>query len=78
MAGFWLDDDEGSSDGIVELRELFLYINPLFGVPSHIPAWAVAEVGKQGLNTNFILRWRKLILSLAVLFVDCIHSCDAD
>jgi len=61
-----------------EWRCCGLDIDPLLRVPSHIPTRAVAEVRKQRLDTNLILRRGKLVLSLAVLFVDRVHLGNRD
>jgi hypothetical protein len=47
-----------------------LDFNLFLGVPPKVPARAVPEVGKQGLDTNLVFWRRELIFRFAVLLVN--------
>jgi hypothetical protein len=58
--------------------KLLSEIDPFFGMAARIPAWIVAKVRKQRVNTGSILGGQGKEFRLAVLHRDCVVAMDCD
>jgi len=55
-----------------------LYVDPLVGMPLHVPARAVAEVGKQRTNAHLVLRRGIIVLRPAIFFLNRVVRLNGD
>jgi len=57
-------------------KKIRSHIDPFHSSPAEVPAWTVAEMGKQGVNALLVFRPQKHKLSLAALQADRIIALD--